>query len=203
MVIGVPQTLQSTIQTNTLEGMINHNFTNTQKITIGPVASLESIKELGSNGGGFFGSNSGHPFENPTGISNIYEMFLMLIIPLSFPIAYAKLMGKGRGLSILLAMLIGFGTIIIIATTQVSGPFMLETRFGNFGSVLFNTVSLATNTGARQFCFNRNVTKRGYIFFPWHVCSGNTWCCRDRNDNNDCLCSAYLVYRRSYGWKNT
>ena len=57
MVIGVPQTLQSTIQTNTLEGIVSHNFTNTQKITIGPVASLESIKELGSNGGGFFGSN--------------------------------------------------------------------------------------------------------------------------------------------------
>jgi len=148
MVIGVPQTLQSTIQTNTLEGIVNHNFTNTQKITIGPVASLESIKELGSNGGGFFGSNSGHPFENPTGLSNIYEMFLMLIIPLSFPIAYAKLMGKGRGLSILIAMLIGFGTLIVIATTQVSGPSFLETRFGNFGSVLFNTVSLATNTGA-------------------------------------------------------
>jgi potassium-transporting ATPase potassium-binding subunit len=148
MVIGVPQTLQSTIQTNTLEGIVNHNFTNTQKITIGPVASLESIKELGSNGGGFFGANSGHPFENPTGISNIYEMFLMLIIPLSFPIAYAKLMGKGRGLSILLAMLIGFGTVIIIATTPVSGPSMLETRFGNFGSVLFNTVSISTNTGA-------------------------------------------------------
>ncbi len=84
MLIGVPQTLQSTIQTNTLEGIVSHNFTNTQKITMGPVASLESIKELGSNGGGFFGSNSGHPFENPTGISNIYEMFLMLIIPLHF-----------------------------------------------------------------------------------------------------------------------
>lgn len=148
MVIGVPQTLQSTIQTNTLEGIVSHNFTNTQKITIGPVASLESIKELGSNGGGFFGSNSGHPFENPTGISNIYEMFLMLIIPLSFPVAYAKLMGKGRGLSILLAMLIGFVTLMIITTTQISGPSMLENRFGNFGSVLFNTVSLATNTGA-------------------------------------------------------
>jgi len=148
MVIGVPQTLQSTIQTNTLEGIVNNNFTNTQKIMMGPVASLESIKELGSNGGGFFGSNSGHPFENPTGISNIYEMFLMLIIPLSFPIAYAKLMGKGRGLSILIAMLIGFGTLIVIATTQVSGPSFLETRFGNFGSVLFNTVSLASNTGA-------------------------------------------------------
>ena len=62
-------------------------------------------------------------------LSNIYEMFLMLIIPLSFPIAYAKLMGKGRGISILLAMLIGFGTMIIIAlTTQVSGPSWIRNK---------------------------------------------------------------------------
>ena len=115
--IGVPQTLQiHQYRQITLECIINngHNSTITQETTtIGPVASLESIKELGSNGGGFFGSNSGHPFENPTGLSNIYEMFLMLIIPLSFPIAYAKLMGKGRGLSILVAMLIGFGTLLL------------------------------------------------------------------------------------------
>lgn len=148
MVIGVPQTLQPSVETSTLEGIINNNSSATQTITMGPVASLESIKELGSNGGGFFGSNSGHPFENPTGLSNIYEMFLMLIIPLSFPIAYAKLMGKGRGIAILVTMLIGFGTMLIISTSTTSGPSLLETRFGSFGSALFDTVSLATNTGA-------------------------------------------------------
>ena len=116
MVIGVPQTLQPSMETNTLEGVVNNNSSNTQTINMGPVASLESIKLLGSNGGGFFGSNSAHPFENPTGLSNMYEMFLMLIIPLSFPIAYARLMGKGRGIAILVAMLIGFGTLIVIAT---------------------------------------------------------------------------------------
>lgn len=148
MVMGVPQTLQTSIETSTLEGTVNNNSSNTQTITMGPVASLESIKLLGSNGGGFFGSNSGHPFENPTGLSNMYEMFLMLIIPLSFPIAYARLMGKGRGIAILLAMLIGFGTLIVIATAVESGPLLLETRFGSFGSTLFDTVSLSTNTGA-------------------------------------------------------
>ena len=148
MVIGVPQTLQPSIETSTLEGIVNNNSSNTQTIIMGPVASLESIKLLGSNGGGFFGSNSGHPFENPTGLSNMYEMFLMLIIPLSFPIAYARLMGKGRGIAILLAMLIGFGILIIIATAVESGPLLLETRFGSFGSILFDTVSLGTNTGA-------------------------------------------------------
>jgi K+-transporting ATPase ATPase A chain len=148
MVIGVPQTLQPSIETNTLEGILTNNASSSQTTNLGPVASLESIKLLGSNGGGFFGSNSGHPFENPTGLSNMYEMFLMLIIPLSFPIAYARLMGKGRGIAILVAMLIGFGTLIVVSTSVESGPLLLETRFGSFGSILFDTVSLATNTGA-------------------------------------------------------
>ena len=203
MVIGVPQTLQSTIQTNTLEGIVNHNFTNTQKITIGPVASLESIKELGSNGGGFFGSNSAHPFENPTGISNIYEMFLMLIIPLSFPITYAKLMGKGRGLSILLAMLIGFGTLMIVATTLVSGPSLLETRFGNFGSVLFDTVSLATNTGAVNSALTGMSPNAVISFFLAMFVQAIPGACRNWDDNNDCLCFTNIIHRWPHGWKNT
>ena len=142
MFLGSPQTLSPSVTINhTLEG---HN----QTFTTGPVASLESIKELGSNGGGYFGSNSGHPFENPNGLSNIYEMFLMLIIPVSFPIAYAKLVGTGRGVSLLLVILIGFGILMAISFTQISGPTGLETRLGSFGSEFFNTVSIATNTGA-------------------------------------------------------
>jgi K+-transporting ATPase ATPase A chain len=78
----------------------------------------------------------------------MYEMFLMLIIPLSFPIAYAKLIGKLRGISILAAILISFGVLLIMAFTATRGPSLLETRFGSFGSTLFNTVSISTNTGA-------------------------------------------------------
>jgi potassium-transporting ATPase potassium-binding subunit len=141
MVLGVPQTISSSVTVKTLEG-------DKQTITYGPVASLESIKELGSNGGGFFGSNSGHPFENPNGLSNIYEIFLMLIIPLSFPIAYAKLVGKGRGISILAAMLVGFGACLAIGLSVQSGPALLETRFGSFGSVFFDISSTSSNTGA-------------------------------------------------------
>jgi K+-transporting ATPase ATPase A chain len=142
MVLGVPQTLNSSVTINhTLEG---HN----QTFVTGPVASLESIKELGSNGGGYNGANSGHPFENPNGLSNIYEMFLMLIIPISFPIAYAKLLGKARGISLLLTILIAFGVLLAISFSQVSGPIGLETRFGSFGSEFFNTVSISTNTGS-------------------------------------------------------
>lgn len=142
MSLGVPQTTNSSVTIDkTLEG---HN----QIFTIGPVASLESIKELGHNGGGFFGSNSGHPFENPNGFTNIYEMFLILIIPLSFPVAYGKLVGRGRGISILIAMIIGLGLMLGISLATQSGPKGLETRFGSFGSVLFDTISIATNTGA-------------------------------------------------------
>ena len=138
---GVPQTLNSSVTVNTIEG-------NKQNITTGPVASLESIKELGENGGGYFGANSAHPFENPTGLSNTYEMILMLVIPLSFPIAYAKLLGKGRGISILAAMLIGFGTLLAFGfLTHVSSS-LIETRFGNFSSILFNMISISSNTGA-------------------------------------------------------
>jgi K+-transporting ATPase ATPase A chain len=142
MILGVPQTLDASIRINhTLEG---HN----QTIPAGPVASLESIKELGSNGGGYFGANSGHPFENPNGLSNMYEMFLMLIIPVSFPIAYAKLVGRARGASLLLTILIAFGILLAIAFSQRSGPTGLETRFGSFGSEFFNTISISTNTGS-------------------------------------------------------
>ena len=142
MALGVPQTLNASITINhTLEG---HN----QTIPVGPVASLESIKELGSNGGGYFGTNAGHPFENPNGLSNMYEMFLMLIIPVSFPIAYAKLVGRARGVSLLLTILIAFGILLAIAFSQRSGPAGLETRFGSFGSEFFNTISISTNTGS-------------------------------------------------------
>ena len=114
------------------------------------MASLESIKELGSNGGGYFGANSGHPFENPNGLSNIYGMFLMLVIPISFPIAYGKLVGKARGVSLLFTILIAFFILLAISFSQRSGPIGLETRFGSFGSEFFNAAS-NINKGC---CFN-------------------------------------------------
>jgi K+-transporting ATPase ATPase A chain len=77
-----------------------------------------------------------------------YEMFLIQIIPLSFPVAYGKLVGRGRGISILIAMIIGLGLMLGIALATQSGPKGLETRFGSFGTILFNIISIATNTGA-------------------------------------------------------
>jgi K+-transporting ATPase ATPase A chain len=141
MILGVPQTLQSQVTVTTLEGQ-------EQILVMGPVASLESIKELGSNGGGYYSANSAHPFENPNGISNMFEIILILVIPIAFPIAYGKLVGHGRGISILIAMVIGFGILLALGTTVESGPGALETRFGSFNSALFNIASIATNTGA-------------------------------------------------------
>ena len=159
MFLGSPQTLNPSVTINhTLEGY-------NQTFTIGPVASLESIKQLGSNGGGYFGSNSGHPFENPNGLSNIYQMFLMLIIPVSFPIAYARLVGKARGVSLLLTILIGFGILLAVSFTQQSGPTGLETRFGSFGSEFFNTVSISTNTGAVNSALSGMSTNPVISFF--------------------------------------
>jgi K+-transporting ATPase ATPase A chain len=141
IILGVPQTLDSSVTVMTVEGQ-------EQTIVTGPVASLESIKELGSNGGGYYGANSAHPFENPNGLSNMYEIILIMIIPVAFPIAYGKLVGRGRGVSILLAMMIGFGSLFALGVVFESGPGALETRFGSFNSVLFNVASISTNTGA-------------------------------------------------------
>ena len=71
---GVPQTLMGNVTVNTIEGKF-------QDLAMGPVAALESIKHLGTNGGGFFGANSTTPFENPTIISNMVELISMMILP--------------------------------------------------------------------------------------------------------------------------
>lgn len=80
---GVPQTLEANQTVQTIEGQF-------QDLAMGPVASLESIKHLGTNGGGFFGANSTTPFENPTIISNLIELFSMMILPGACVITFGK-----------------------------------------------------------------------------------------------------------------
>src|SRR6185369_1292790 len=76
-----------------------------QTITGGPVASQEAIKELGTNGGGFYNSNSAHPFENPTPLSNILEIFLLLLIPVCLTRTFGRMLGDRRqGFALLGAM---------------------------------------------------------------------------------------------------
>jgi K+-transporting ATPase ATPase A chain len=133
----------------------------TQSIPGGPVASQEAIKMLGTNGGGFFNANSAHPFENPTGFTNLLQLVLMLAIPFSLPRTFGAMVGDTRqGYAILAAM----ATIFVVSLTaltlfelngagtapQLAGGAMegKETRFGIATSTLFGSASTLTSTGA-------------------------------------------------------
>lgn len=151
---GVIQNLSGFTDATTLAGAA-------QSIPGGPVASQEAIKLLGTNGGGFFNVNSAHPFENPAPWTNLFEIFLMLVIPFSLPRAFGRIVGDDRqGYTILGVMgaifvasaalltwaeLAGAGTAPQLAGGAMEGK---EVRFGIFGSTLFGTTSTLTSTGA-------------------------------------------------------
>jgi K+-transporting ATPase ATPase A chain len=152
-----------------LNGVVQ-NFTDTtidtlaghsQVITGGPVASQEAIKELGTNGGGFFNANSAHPFENPNGFTNFLEIFLILLIPVSLTRTLGTMLGNRRqGLVILGAMGLIFAVMTAVATwAEVGGHSQTasaagaamegkETRFGEWASALFGVATTGTSTGA-------------------------------------------------------
>ena len=151
---GVIQNVAGFTQVTTVAGA-------TQSIPGGPVASQEAIKLLGTNGGGFFNANSAHPFENPTGWTNLFEVVLMLIIPFSLPRTFGTMLGdKRQGYAILAAMgilfvgstlaltsfeLAGRGTAPELAGAALEGK---EMRFGIVGSTIFGSTSTLTSTGA-------------------------------------------------------
>jgi potassium-transporting ATPase potassium-binding subunit len=143
----------------------------TQQIGMGPVASQEAIKLLGTNGGGFFNVNSAHPFENPNGFTNLFELWLVLLIPAALVFMYGRMAGRRRqGYAIfatMLVMFVGGVTVAYIAeahgspaqraaglhTQVISGSTGgnlegKEQRFGIAGSALFDTVTTVTSTGA-------------------------------------------------------
>ncbi|MGD6842560.1 potassium-transporting ATPase subunit KdpA [Bacillus infantis] len=156
--VGVPQTLEPSVTVNTLEGT-------TQDIARGPVGTFLSIKELGNNGGGFFGVNSAHPFENPNSISNIIQILLMLLLPTALPFTYGKILGnakQGRVLfvSMLMVFTLFLGTALFyehqgnpalnalgINTDQGSMEGK-EVRFGTGQSIFYALVTTASETGA-------------------------------------------------------
>ncbi|NTV50131.1 MAG: potassium-transporting ATPase subunit KdpA [Geobacteraceae bacterium] len=132
-------------------------------IPMGPVASQEAIKELGTNGGGFFNANSAHPFENPTPLSNFVEMLLILLIPAGLTHTFGLMVGNPRqGWGLLAAMLFlllsAFGTLQwaesngnpLVAKMGVSGVNMegKDVRFGLAGSSLFTVSTTGTSCGA-------------------------------------------------------
>ncbi|MEJ3403225.1 potassium-transporting ATPase subunit KdpA [Rathayibacter sp. YIM 133350] len=151
---GVIQNFGGFAEVNTLTG-------GTAVIPGGPVASQEAIKELGTNGGGFFNVNSAHPFENPTPWTNLVETFLMLVIPFSLARTFGRLVGSARqGYAVLATMAVlflvsvtamtvfelgGSGSAPLAAGAALEGK---ETRFGIIGSTIFGTTSTITSTGA-------------------------------------------------------
>jgi potassium-transporting ATPase potassium-binding subunit len=145
--------------------------TQTQTLPMGPIASQESIKELGTNGGGFYNANSAHPYENPTPLTNLLEMLAIFIIPFALTYTFGKMVGDTRqGWVVLAAMLILFVPLVILAfhSEQHGNPLIAqqgidqvanavqpggnmegkETRFGVAASALFAAVTTATSCGA-------------------------------------------------------
>ncbi|WP_052851342.1 potassium-transporting ATPase subunit KdpA [Streptomyces avicenniae] len=133
----------------------------TQHLPGGPVASQEVIKELGTNGGGFYNANSAHPFENPDGISNLLEIFLLMLIPSALPRTFGRMVGSLRqGHAIVGAMaviwLAGVVAVTVVehqapgAASQLAGGGMegKEQRFGVGASSLFAVSTTMTSTGA-------------------------------------------------------
>lgn len=133
----------------------------TQTLPGGPVASQEAIKELGTNGGGFYNANSAHPFENPNALSSLFEVFLLLLIPSAMPRALGTMLGNRRqGFAILAVMGVLWLASVSAVTaaevhnhgtaTQLAGASMegKETRFGVWASTLFAASTTGTSTGA-------------------------------------------------------
>lgn len=155
---GLPQTLLGSVDATTLEGA-------QQTLALGPVASQEAIKQIGTNGGGFFNVNAAHPFENPNAISNVISIWAMLVISAALPITFGRMVGDGRqGWALLAAMLailiagVGFAywaeangnpLLTALGVDQIAGNMEgKEVRFGTVMSALYAAVTTGLSCGA-------------------------------------------------------
>jgi K+-transporting ATPase ATPase A chain len=155
---GVPQTLAATLHATTLQGA-------PQTIAIGPVASQEAIKMLGTNGGGFFNANSAHPFENPTALTNVVQMLCIFSLGAAFTNMFGRMVASPRqGWAIFAAMGLLFllGTATLYHAEAQPNPTLVaagmspamgnmegkELRFGIAASALFATVTTDASCGA-------------------------------------------------------
>lgn len=150
---GVPQTLAGTVEATTLEGA-------KQIISLGPVASQEAIKMLGTNGGGFFNANSAHPFENPTVLTNLLQMLAIFSLGAGLTNCFGRMVGQPRqGWAIFAAMMLLFvaGAAALYAAEGQANPLLpglaanmegKEVRFGVAMSALFSAITTAASCGA-------------------------------------------------------
>ncbi len=151
---GVVQNLVGPHEITTLAGA-------RQQLLGGPVASQEAIKELGTNGGGFFNANSAHPLENPNPWTNYLQIVAILLIPFALVSAFGKLVGDRKQARTVMAVMAGILGLMVLGTTvselahpgaasQLAGAAMegKETRFGVPASTLFASATTGTSTGA-------------------------------------------------------
>jgi len=154
MTAGVIQNFASFATISTVAG-------GTQTMPGGPVASQEAIKMLATNGGGFFNANSAHPFENPTPWENLFQVFMLLIIPFSLPRTFGKIVGDHRMGYVILTTMATLFTMAYVSITaaelsaagtapQLAGAAMegKEQRLGIISSTLFATATTGTSGGA-------------------------------------------------------
>jgi K+-transporting ATPase ATPase A chain len=155
---GVPQTLLGSVDAVTLEGA-------KQTIALGPVASEEAIKQLGTNGGGFFNANSAHPFENPTALANYLQIWSMLVLSSALLITFGKMVGserQGWAFVSVVGVLLVAGTAAVYAAEAWGNPILTalgvdptlgnmegkEIRFGEAMTALFAVVTTGLSCGA-------------------------------------------------------
>lgn len=187
---GVPQILDSKVVASTLEGV--H-----QAIRVGPVASLETIKHIGTNGGGFFAMNSAHPFENPTPLTNVLDILSMLLIPSALTYAFGSMLVRRRQgwvfFAAFMVMFVGSLTILFsaeqhgnplltavgveqtIEPTQPGGNMVgKEMRFGIAGTSLFAVTTTSATTGAVN-AMHDSLTPVGGGVTLWGMMLNTVW----------------------------
>jgi potassium-transporting ATPase potassium-binding subunit len=182
--LGVPQTLAGSFDATTLEGA-------KQTLSIGPMASQEVIKQLGTNGGGFMNANSAHPFENPNAWTNVLSIWALLVIPVASVLAFGKVVGdsrQGRAILITMAILLvigvgvvywseSAGTLGLNALGLDSAPGNLEgkeVRFGQALTALFVSATTATSTGAVNAAHD-SLTPLGGLVPMFNMLAGCIW----------------------------
>jgi K+-transporting ATPase ATPase A chain len=198
---GVVQTLSPSVKVNLVEATKNGsgNVVMEQVIPLGPAASQIAIKQLGTNGGGFFNANSAHPLENPTPVSNFLELLAILLIPAALCYTYGKMAGDTRQGWTLLATM--FMILIPLMTAclwseQAGNPYVSrlgidqsasnlhpggnmegkEIRFGIVNSVLWATATTAASNGSVNPCTIRLQPSAGWFPCGFKLRISSTTC---------------------------
>jgi len=182
--LGIPQTLAGSVDVTTLEGA-------KQTIALGPIASQEFIKELGTNGGGFLNANAAHPFENPNAWSNMLEIWALLLVPVASVLAFGRAVGdfrQGRAILWAMAILLIVGVGVAYWAESAGNPILTaqgvdpvggnlegkEVRFGTAMSALYATATSGTSTGAVN-SMHDSFTPLGGLVPMFNLLAGCIW----------------------------